>query len=197
MQGSRVCVTGKQPIMSESLKDQLLNLGLAKEPPKKPRHKPHKKPHKASKPVKKGSKKSGDGLSLDQAYRLRAREEKEKSRLKKEEKRLKDLERRRINKQVQEITGKYALNDKKAEIKRNFMYKGRIRSVLCTPEQLKALNAGELGVAFLRGSYILMLPEHVEAVRAISEDHVPDLGGSEPPDESGDDEHKVPDDLVW
>lgn len=183
--------------MSESLKDQLLKLGLAKEQSSgKPRQsKP--KPQRGRKPAKKQGTSSAENLSLDQAYRLRAKEEKEQVRLKKEEKRLLDLERRRINKLVQEITDKHALNDPKAEIKRNFMYKGRIRSVLCTPEQLKALNAGELGVVFLRGSYILMEPEHVEAVRALSEDHVPDLGGNEPDDDAEDDEYKVPDDLVW
>ena len=90
----------------------------------------------------------------------------------------------------------HALNDSKAEVKRNFLYKGRIRGVLVTPEQLKALNAGELGLVFLRGNYVLMLPEHVELVRAVSDEHVPDLGGAEPDDEE-ESEHKVPDDLVW
>ncbi|MBT8061603.1 MAG: DUF2058 family protein [Xanthomonadales bacterium] len=179
--------------MSESLKDQLLKLGLAKQPPNKQK----KVSHRRKKPARKRAARSADELSLDQAYRLRAKEEKDKARLKKEEKRLLDLERRRINKQVQEITDKHGLNEKQAEIKRNFMYKGRIRSVLCTPEQLRALNAGELGVVFLRGSYIIMAPKHVKAVGALSPDHVPDLGGNEPPDESEDDEHKVPDDLVW
>lgn len=181
--------------MSESLKDQLLKLGLAKNKPQVQR----KNPAKARKPKPAVSRKSNTGgeLSLDQAYRLRNKEEKDKARRKKEEKRLLDLQRRRINKQVQEITDQHGLNDKNAEIKRNFIYKGRIRSVLCTPDQLKSLNAGELGLVFLRGSYILMLPGHVEAVRALAADHVPDLGGAEPEEESGDEEHKVPDDLIW
>jgi uncharacterized protein YaiL (DUF2058 family) len=174
--------------MSESLQDQLKALGLAKEKPRKQRSHNKKRKHEPAA-------KSEAEMSLDQAYRLRQKEEKESARLKKEEKRLQDLERRRINKQVQELVDAHALNDKKAELKRNFMYKGRIRSVLVTPEQLKALNAGELGVVFIRGSYILMLPEHVEQVRAISADHVPDLGSDSPDDE--DDEFKVPDDLVW
>ena len=44
-------------------------------------------------------------------------------------------------------------------------------------------------------SATLSQPEHVELVRAISDEHVPDLGGAEPEDE--DEEFKVPDDLVW
>ena len=60
------------------------------------------------------------------------------------------------------------------------MYKGRIRSVLVTPEQLRSLNEGELGLVFLRGSYFLLKPEIVEQVRSISPDHVPalDAGGA-------------------
>ncbi len=174
--------------MGGSIKDQLLGLGLGKA----------KKQAKKPKSVRKPKIKPDAEMSLDQAYALRKKDEKETANAKKEQKRLLDLERRRINTQLQELVNAHALNDKKAEVKRNFLYKGRIRSVLVTPGQLKALNAGELGVVFLRGNYVLMLPEHVELARAISEDHVPDLSGSEPDDiEGGDDKHKVPDDLVW
>ena len=176
--------------MSGSLQDQLKALGLAK------RQKPAKKKVRKKVQVSKSKAKADAEVSLDQAYRLRQKEEKQSAQDKREQKRLLDLQRRQVNKQIQELVNEHALNDKKAEVKRNFLYKGRIRSVLVTPEQLKALNAGELGLVFLKGNYILMLPEHVELVRAISDDHVPDLGGSEP-DGEDDGEHKVPDDLVW
>ncbi|NND43878.1 MAG: DUF2058 family protein [Xanthomonadales bacterium] len=176
--------------MSGSLKDQLIELGLAKEKPRPKRAKP--------KGRKRKSKPSGEGgLSLDQAYRLRAQQEKQAAHQKKEEKRLKDLENRRINKEIQALVDAHKLNDPKAELKRNFMYKGRIRSVLVTEAQLKALNAGDLGVVFLRGGYFVMAPEHVAAAKAISADHVPDLGGAEPDDDDEDERFKVPDDLVW
>lgn len=173
---------------AKTLQDQLRELGLANKP-ERSRGQSRKK-SRAKKPA-------DSGMSLDQAYRLREREEKQAIRQKKEQKRLEDLQRRRVNKQIQELVDAHALNDKQAEIKRNFLYKGRIRSVLCTPEQLKALNAGELGVVFLRGNYILMLPEHVELARIISEDHIPDLGADSPEDPDEGDQFKVPDDLVW
>ncbi len=88
----------------------------------------------------------------------------------------------------------HKLNDPGAELKRNFLYKGRIRSVRVTPQQLKSLNDGELGLAFLRGSYFILKPEIVEQVRAISADHIPELAGG---DEQGDEDHPVPDDMVW
>lgn len=175
--------------MGDSIKDQLMALGLASKPAGE------KRPGRPSGSKKRQGRKSAE-LSLDQAYRLRAQQEKQAAEAKKEEKRLRDLENRRINKEIQALVDAHKVNDPRADIKRNFMYKGRIRSVLVTPEQLKALNAGELGVVFLRGGYYLVLPEHVEAARAISADHVPDLGGAEPDDDE-DDQHKVPDDLVW
>lgn len=177
--------------MGDSLKEQLIALGLAK-PGGDRKPKAGRKPAVRRKPQKRDR----GQLSLDEAYRLRQREEKRSAAEKKARKRAEDILRRQINAKVQGIVEAHALNDKAAELKRSFLYKGRIRSVLVTPEQLAALNAGELGVVFLRGSYFVMLPEHVESVREISADHVPELGsGGDETDEEG--EFPVPDDLVW
>ena len=134
-------------------------------------------------------------MSLDAAWKLRRKEEKQTAEEEKKRKQEQDRQRRRINQELKQLVDQHALNDSAAELKRNFLYKGRIRSVLVTPEQMKALNAGELGLVFLRGSYFVMAPEHVEAVRAISTDHVPELGGDQG-DES-EEEFPVPDDLTW
>jgi uncharacterized protein YaiL (DUF2058 family) len=170
--------------MSESLKDQLIALGLARE-----------------KPVKSGKRGGGNkprrrtgDVPLEQAYLLRDKAEQQHAQAKKQKKREEDLLRRQLNAQIQTLVEAHALNDRNAELKRNFMYKGRIRSVLVTAEQLNALNAGDLGVVFLRGGYYVMAPEHVEAVRSLSAEHVPDLGAGQA---DGDEEVPVPDDLVW
>jgi uncharacterized protein YaiL (DUF2058 family) len=89
---------------------------------------------------------------------------------------------------------KYRLNDSSAEIPRHFMYRGRIRKINLTPDQLKALNAGELGIAYLSGGYHLLAPEHVEVVRKLSAEHIPDLVSVKTSEEH---EHTVPDDLTW
>ncbi len=89
---------------------------------------------------------------------------------------------------------KHRLNVTKAEVPRHFMYRGRIRKINLTPDQLKALNAGELGVAYLSGGYHLLAPEHVEAVRKLSAEHVPDLASGNP---EKTEEFPVPDDLTW
>ena len=175
--------------MSESLQDQLLALGLAKEKPHKPKR---KRGGKARAKPNRTSRGSGE-ISLDAAYRARDRDEKSQADRAKAEKRALDLERRRINGEIQRLLEGQSLNDREGELKRNFLYKGKIRSVRVNVEQLKALNDGSLALVFLRGDYLVVQPALAEQVRALSPDHVPDLGAEEPAEE----EFPVPDDIVW
>lgn len=180
--------------MSESLQDQLLALGLAKEKPRKPKRKP--KPGKGARsrsgPRKGAGKPSGE-ISLDAAYRARQRDEQSQADRARAEKRALDLERRRINGEIQKLLDGKTLNDRDGELKRNFLYKGKIRSVRVNADQLKALNAGKLALVFLRGDYLVVEPALAEQVRELSADHVPELGSEDP----GEEEFPVPDDIVW
>ena len=180
--------------MSNSLKDQLIALGLSKAR-KQGQQKNNRKSESRGRPGPEQSKKikNDEAVSLAQAYRIRASEEQsavDRARQKKIEA---DRKRRETNKQIKAIVKAHRLNDPKAELARNFMYKQRIRKITVTQDQLQALNAGELGVVYLSGSYHLMAPEYVESVRQLSAEHVPDLAG----DHEEDGEHPVPDDLVW
>jgi len=177
--------------MSDSLQDQLLALGLAKSRPKKKRG-AKKGPRRGKGAGAKGKGGSGE-ISLDAAYRARERSEKESAERAKAEKRARDLERRRLNSQIEALLEDQALNDRAGELKRNFLYKGKIRSVRVNAKQLEALNDGALALVFLRGDYLVVKPEVAEQVRALSPEHVPDLGGDDP----GEEEFPVPDDLVW
>ena len=180
--------------MSTSLKDQLLALGLA---PKKVEPRP-KKQHRPKPPVKKPqvkkSTKNSAEISLDQAYRIRMtddRLQKEKAiALKRERERL----RRECNQKIKALVKEYAIRDADADTKRNFIYKGRIRSVLATPEQIKEINTESLGVVYLSGSYHLLPIEKISEIRQFAPDHIPDLRGAEREDEL---ENPVPDDLIW
>jgi len=193
--------------MSKSLQDQLLSLGLARKKPAR------KRPAKASANPQGRSRNSnsqsnrkspapgavvvgasdGTEMSLDQAYALRKREEQKQAADTRKQKQEEVRRRRRLNKEIGAIVNQHRLNDAKAEVPRNFMYKGRIRKIHLTPEQLMALNEGKLGIAYLTGSYHLLESEHVEAIRQISTEHIPDLGS----DPSNDEDHPVPDDLIW
>jgi len=175
--------------MSISLKDQLLALGLA---PKKTKPKPVKQ-HKPRPKVARPASGSAE-ISLDQAYRIRIKEE----RLQKEKaiklKREQERHRRETNQKIKAMVKECAIRDPAAENKRSFLYKGRIRSVLATREQIQEINTGSLGIVYLSGNYHLMQADKIEEIRQFAPDHIPDLSGAENTDEK---ENPVPDDLIW
>ena len=175
--------------MSKSLKDQLLALGMA---PSKPAPKP-KKQHKPR--VKPGKPKDSNAeISLDQAYRIRSNDERQKKEQAIAKKRELERQRREINQKIKALIKAHSVRDDAAEKKRSFLYKGRIRSVLATAEQIIEINSGALGVVYLSGNYHLLPVEKVEEIRQFSPEHIPDLTGSESEDEK---ENPVPDDLIW
>jgi len=174
--------------MSDSLKDQLLALGLAPKksvPKKKPAPRPKKTPRKPD---------GGADISLDQAYRIRGKEERRQREQAAAQKRELERQRREVNKKIRGIINECAVRDEKAEIKRSFVYKDKIRSVLTTAEQLKQINEGAMGVVYLSGNYHLLASDKIEEIRQFAPDHIPDLSGTDNEDEK---DHRVPDDLVW
>jgi uncharacterized protein YaiL (DUF2058 family) len=175
--------------MSNSLKDQLLALGLA---PKKTRPEP-RKPHKA-RPKFSKPKKSDSEISLDQAYRIRSKEERLQKEKAAEQKREQERKRRLTNQKIKTMVKEFTVRDAKAENKRSFLYKGRIRSVLATREQINEINTGAIGIVYLSGNYHLMPADKIEKIRQFAPDHIPDLSGS---DHAEEEENPVPDDLIW
>jgi uncharacterized protein YaiL (DUF2058 family) len=188
--------------MGNSLQDQLKALGLAKgkspgnqqatRPASHPR-KPVmiKEPGKSTRADKPG--KPGE-LSLEKAFALRQQDEKRRADQARQKKLEEDRQRKLLNNAIREIVRAHRLNRDDADIARNFMFRGRIRKIHVTPEQLKALNAGELGIAYLSGGYHLLAGQHADTIRQLSAAHVPDLSaGSEDDDE----EFPIPEDLIW
>lgn len=192
--------------MSKSLQDQLLSLGLARKPSKKTNNRPapaRKKSSHGKKPpgakaahadkLPEGS--GGADISLEQAYRIRESQEQSEKQKKRARKLEEDRKRTALNKAILEIVEAGRLNIADASEARYFMYKERIRKIYLTSEQLSAVNEGKLGVVYLRGGYHLLSSEHIEAVRKISPDHVPDLGSGEDDEQdtwSGEEESQSP-----
>lgn len=204
--------------MSNSLRDQLLGLGF--KPAPKPERKPEprsvadarkpkhptqgrpnapaqaKTPHRSqpSKP------RSQEEIDLAKAYSIRAQKEKneriEAERLKQEEARV----RREAKAQLAELLKDKALNDAAAEIARHFAYGGKIKRIRVTEAQLKALNAGELGVVQDGGRYVLVDLATLIAAETIFPAAVAlrvDLNAPIEADPYADPQYQVPDDLVW
>lgn len=181
--------------MSNSLQDQLLALGLAKDKPGKKKRSPAGSAKDRSGAIREKTRKDTPGeMTLEQAYALKRKEEKKQAEQARRKKREEDRRRKHINNAIREIVNANRLNRDDAGVPRNFMFRGRIRKINVTPEQLKALNSGKLGIAYLSGGYHLLSKEHTEQVRRLSAEHVPDLGSEADLDEG---DHPVPDDLTW
>jgi uncharacterized protein YaiL (DUF2058 family) len=209
--------------MGLSLRDQLIQAGLAKPQPEKPAAerrggRGHGQQHggkpgkaegdaapKAGRPAPDAQREAptGEDMSLALAFQLRAeaekREREEARRRAEEEARRKREQREKL---AQLVAGK-ALNDPAAEHARHFTYGKKIRKVNVTPEQRRALNAGEAGVVQVDGRFLILPAELVREALALASHHValfvPEgIGASaESAEESEDPRFQVPDDLVW
>jgi len=208
--------------MSNSLRDQLLGLGFksAPKPERKPETKAAHKPATKSAPQRvraanparpqqaraeqqrkaHGKPRTREEIDLAKAYAIRAQKEKderiEAERLKQEEAR----KRREAKAQLAELLKDKSLNDANAEIARHFNYGGKIKRIYVNETQLKALNAGELGVVQLDGRYLLVDAALLAQAETIFPPAVAlkvDPNASAGEDPYADPQYQVPDDLVW
>lgn len=206
--------------MSNSLRDKLLGLGFKApepEPAARPANKPGVKPahRSAARPAQRPAPAPGARpaqrpasvkpqaraeMDLGKAYAIRAQREKderiEAERLRQEEARL----RREAKARLAELVKGQGLNDPAAEIARHFPYGGKIKRIHVTADQLRQLNAGELGVLQLDGRYLLVtaaLMAQAEAIFAAAVALRVDPDAPVEQDPYADPQYQVPDDLVW
>lgn len=214
--------------MSDTLRDQLLGLGF--KPAPKPERKPDSrrdgrpqgkpgqgrpqagnKPGQGGKPTHPGKAAAGaqqrartprsqEDIDLAKAYAIRAQREKderiEAERQKQEEARL----RREARAKMEALIKDKGLNDPEADIARHFEYGGKIKRIYVNAEQLKALNAGELGVLQQNGRYILVTAALLAEAEAVFPPGVAlkiDPAAPVADDPYADPQYQVPDDLVW
>ena len=146
-----------------------------------------------------GPRAEGD-IDLAKAYAIRAQREKdERIRAEREKQEAARLRREARAKLAAHLEGK-GLDSPDAEHVRHFEYGGKIKRIHVTAEQLRALNAGELGVVQLNGRYLLVTAGVLAEAAAIFPDAValrvdPDAPASD--DAYSDPKYQVPDDLVW
>ena len=143
---------------------------------------------------------SREDIDLAKAYAIRAQREKDEriaaERLKQEQAR----QRREAKAKLALLLQDKALNDANAELVRHFDYSGKIKRIHVNAEQLKALNAGELGVVQLDGRYLLVtaaILAEAEATFAPAVALKVDPQAPAPGDPYGDPRFQVPDDLIW
>ena len=206
--------------MTDSLRDQLLGLGFKPSP--KPVSKPPSEQHKGksaqrrpeqaaagkAKPRTQGQQRrpphatgnKGAEMDLAKAYAIRAQREKEERIEAERQKQEAARQRREAKARLAELLKDKALNVADAEIARHFPYGGKIKRIYVTADQLKALNAGELGVVQMDGRYLLVEAAMLAQAEAIFAPAValkvdPDAPAGDDP--YADPQYQVPDDLVW
>lgn len=191
--------------MSGSFKDQLLGLGFKSTP--KPEQKP--KPvrsqgpvdrARSAKPAQSTQPKSQQEIDLAKAFALRGQQEKREREAAEREKQEAARQKKLAKESVATLLEGKVQNTADADIARHFSYGGKIKRLYVTPEQLSALNAGELGIVQFNGRYCLVSKDITLAVRAL----LPSLvalycdGDEESLPEGYDDPRfQVPDDLIW
>lgn len=177
--------------MSDSLRDQLLKAGFKASPKPKPQARPHQpasqKPQSHKPPRQVGE------PDLAHAFALRAKAERAERAAAEREARAKAAATKERKRKLQELLGGKALNVAGAEAIRNFEYAGKIRRIYVTLEQLRDLNAGNLGVVMHGGRALLVARDVVLVAQAIAPGSVALLVDPDAP--APDD--GVPDDLMW
>ncbi|MHC1481146.1 DUF2058 family protein [Frateuria aurantia] len=199
--------------MADSLREQLLKSGIVKQvqetrPAKPSSDKPGPRKSGAGPTAggnqrrrgnaPSGSRPSAKGdsseMNLAKAWAMRAQTEQQEKRQAEAEAAEKARQKRERKLKLQALLEGKALNIEAAEQVRHFTYGGKIRRVYVDDAQLKALNAGELGVVQKDGHYLVVSRELALAVQAL-EPRV--LALLVEPGQGGVDEDGIPDDLMW
>ena len=146
-----------------------------------------------------GPRPSGD-IDLAKAYAIRAQREKDERIQAEREKQEAARLRREAQARLATLLEGKGLNAADAEHVRHFEYGGRIKRVHVTADQLRALNAGELGVVQLNGRYLLVTAATLAEAETVFPACValkvdPDAPAADDP--YSDPKYQVPDDLVW
>ena len=184
--------------MADSLRDQLLALGLAKKPEPRPKD-DRRGPKGAARPASPPGGPRGPKIpaaprepDLAQAYAARARAEREERERAEREAQAKAREKRERRAKLAALLEGKALNVADADVARHFTHGGKIRRVYVTAAQLPQVNVGELGVVQRDGRYLVVSREVALAAQEILPEALVLLADPNQPPEDD-----VPPDLVW
>jgi len=200
--------------MTDTLRDQLLSLGFkaAPAPERKPgkpgqgKDGPRGGAHGKGRPPHKGGQaqarpaRTQEEIDLGKAWALRAQKEKQERIEAEQRKQEEARQRREARAKLEALLQGKVLNAEEADIARHFEYGGKIKRIYVTADQLKALNAGELGVVQLNGRYLLVDAAVLEEAGTIFPQAVAlkvDPNATAEEDPYADPRYQVPDDLVW
>ena len=147
-----------------------------------------------------GKPRTREDIDLAKAYAIRAQKEKDERIEAERQKQEAARQRREAKAALTAFLQDKGRNVADAEIARHFEYGGKIKRVYVTEAQLKALNAGELGVVQVDGRYLLVDAATLAQAETLFAPAValkvdPDAPAQDDP--YADPQYQVPDDLVW
>jgi len=162
--------------MSDSLRDQLLRMGLAKSTTKPASGKPQPEQSRRSTEKRTRSKPTGGPavaggeIDLARAWAMREHQERAQRAAAKREAAEQVRKRREIRDRLKRMIDGQVRNKpaEETELQRHFEYGGKIRRVHVDTDQLQALNCGALGVIQLSGRYLLLDRNLVEQARSFA-----------------------------
>ncbi len=99
-----------------------------------------------------------------------------------------------LRRKIQELIETQRLNATQADVAYHFVKGKRIKRIYVTEEQRARLSSGEIVIAALDGNHHLMIRSAAEALAALAPQTV--LCGCAESHEDGE-EHPVPDDITW
>jgi len=142
----------------------------------------------------------GPEMDLGKAFALRALQEKAERIAAEQAKQEAARVRREARAALAAFLKDKGLNDPAAELTRHFEYGGKIKRIHVNAEQLKALNAGELGVVQNEGRYLLVSAQVLTEAEQIFAHAIAlkvDPNATAEEDPYADPQYQIPDDLVW
>ncbi|GGK05000.1 DUF2058 domain-containing protein [Luteimonas terricola] len=146
-----------------------------------------------------GPRTEGD-IDLAKAFAIRAQREKDERIQAEREKQEAARQRREAQAKLAALLQGKGLNVAEAEHVRHFEYGGKIKRVHVTEAQLRALNAGELGVVQLNGRYLVVTADALAEAEKVFPQAVAlrvDPNAPAADDPYADPKYQVPDDLIW
>lgn len=185
--------------MAGSLKDQLLNMGLADKKKAKQIDTEKRKKNKKAKKARQSGQQVTDEQQLKQQQLEQQRKEKQEkdrqlNQARDEERRQKEI----MAQCKQMILQQQQPVPEDAEQAYNYVYANKVKTLYVTPEQHAQLGRGQLAIAALEDKFYLIPDKFAAKIEERLPEYVIRVQPEEEPDE--DDpyaDYKIPDDLMW
>jgi len=180
-----------------SLQDQLLNMGVVdKKKAKKSQHQKRQNVSKQRKAVKSGKKVEAD--QMQQQLELSAREKQQRD-LALNKQRDERLNHKALAAEVKQIVQQHSIEiPKEAELAYNFSVENKVKKIYVTAEQQKQLTLGQLAIATIEQTYLLIPDKIAERIESRLPEMV--IRTQVEVQSDGDDpyaDYQIPDDLMW